>query len=214
MSSRPKALGKIMAQPDAVKEHIMQNIAQITFKDIDHSDAVEARIRERIERLEQIYDRITSCKVWVRAPHRRHKKGTHYVIGIELNTPMGTLSIDREPGDVNAHEDIYVTIRDSFNAMERQLRKEKEQHSGRPEESVIPLQGAIERLEPEKDCGHISTTDGRLIYFHRNAVIDQSFDELETGDAVELVVDREGADEGPHASTVRPISKQRFVNEP
>ena len=192
----------------------MQNIAQITFKDIDHSDAVEARINERIDKLENIFDRITSCKVWVRAPHRRHKKGTHYVIDIELQSPMGTLTIGREPGDVNAHEDIYVTIRDAFNAMERQLRKQKEQHSGRPEESLSPLQGTIERLEPEKDSGHIATTDGRLIYFHRNAVIDQSFDDLKTGDAVELVVDREGAEDGPHASTVRPISRQRFVNQP
>ena len=192
----------------------MQNIAQITFKDIDHSDAIEARINERIEGLEQIYDRITSCKVWVRAPHRRHTKGTHYVIDIELQTPMGTFTIGREPGDVNAHEDIYVTIRDAFNAIERQLRKHKERHSGRPEESLSPLQGTIERLEPEKNCGHIATTDGRLIYFHRNAVIDESFDDLKTGDAVELVVDREGAEDGPHASTVRPISKQRLVNQP
>ncbi len=192
----------------------MQNIAQITFKDIDHSDAVEARIRERIEKLEQIYDRIISCKVWVRAPHGRKTKGKHYVIDIELQTPIGTLSVGRKPGDVNAHEDIYVSIRDSFNAMERQLRKQKEQHSGRPEESLSPLQGTIESLDPEKDCGQIATTDGRLIYFHRNAVIDQSYDDLKTGDAVELVVDREGAEDGPHASTVRPISKLRFVSQP
>ena len=192
----------------------MQNVAQITFKDIDHSDAIEARINERIEKLDKMFDLILGCKVWIQAPHRRHKKGTHYVIDIEVLTPLGTLSVDREPGDVNAHEDIYVTIRDAFNAMERQLRKQKEQHSGRPEETLNQLQGTIERLEPEKDCGHIATTDGRLIYFHRNAVIDQSFDDLKTGDAVELVVDREGAEDGPHASTVRPISKQRFVNQP
>ena len=62
----------------------------------------------------------------------------------------------------------------------------------------------------DKDSGHIATTDGRLIYFHRNAVIDQSFDDMKVGDVVELVVDREGADAGPHASTVRPVSSQSF----
>lgn len=192
----------------------MQNTAQITFKDIGHSDAIEARIKERIDKMDQMFDLIMGCKVWIRAPHRRHSKGTHYVIDIEVLTPLGTLSVDREPGNVNAHEDIYVAIRDAFNAMERQLRKQKERHSGRPEESLSPLQGTIERLEPQKDSGHIATTDGRLIYFHRNAVINQSFDDLSIGDAVELVVDREGADEGPHASTVHPISKQRFVDKP
>ena len=189
----------------------MQNLAQITFKDIEHSDAVEARINDRIDNLDKIYDRIISCKVWVRSPHQRQQKGNRYIIDIELQSPMGKLSIGREPGDNDAHEDIYVAIRDSFNAMERRLRHQKDRHSGRPEESVSPLQGTVERLEPDKDSGHIATTDGRLIYFHRNAVIDQSFDDMKVGDVVELVVDREGADAGPHASTVRPVSSQSFM---
>jgi len=197
----------------AKKERIMTDIAQIVFKDVEHSDLVEERISNRIHKLERIFDRIISCKVWVRASQRRHTKGMRYIVDIELHTPMGTLTVGREPGDVNAHENIDVTVRDAFNAMERQLRKHKELHSGRPEEGVSPLQGTIERLEPEKDSGHISTTDGRLIYFHRNAVIDHSFDDLKIGSAVELVVDREGAEGGPHASTVRPISKLRLVNQ-
>lgn len=192
----------------------MQTPPQITFKDIDHSDAIEARVRERIEGLEKIFDRITSCQVRVRAPHQRHRKGTQYVIEIDVQTPAGSLNVGREPGDNFAHQDIYVAIRDSFNAADRMLRKWKDQHKGRPEVSSSPLQGRIDSINLEDGFGQIAATDGRLIYFHQNSVINEEFSELGVGDTVELSVDYTEADEGPHASMVRLISSQRFVDKP
>ncbi len=41
----------------------MQIPLQITFHGIDHSDAVETRIREKVAKLELLFDRITSCRV-------------------------------------------------------------------------------------------------------------------------------------------------------
>ena len=41
----------------------MQVPVQITFRDIPSSDAIEARIHEETEKLEKIYDNITSCRV-------------------------------------------------------------------------------------------------------------------------------------------------------
>ena len=191
----------------------METPAEVTFKDIDHSDAIEVRIRERVSKLEAMSDEIVHCQVWVRAPHRRHK-GTEYVIDISVQMPGSTLHIDRRPGDDHAHTDIYVAIRDAFNAMERQLRKWQDQHKGRPEVHEAPLQGKIVSMNGYTDSGQISTTDGRLIYFHRNSVANDAFDDLNEGDTVELTVDTKDADEGPHASIVRPISSLRFVDKP
>ena len=57
----------------------MQIPLQITFHGIDHSDAVEERIREKTAKLEQIFDRITSCRVVIEHHHRNssslHHKG-------------------------------------------------------------------------------------------------------------------------------------------
>lgn len=190
----------------------METPAEVTFKDIDHSDAIETRIRERVEKLEAMSPEILRCQVWVRAPHRRHK-GTEYVIDISLQMPGATLHIDRRPGDDHAHTDIYVAIRDAFNAMERQLRKWQDQHKGRPEFHEAPLQGKIVAMNGYTDSGQISTTDGRLVYFHRNSVANNGYDDLNEGDTVELTVDTKDADEGPHASIVRPISSLRFVDK-
>ena len=192
----------------------MQIQPQVTFKEIDRSDEIEARVRERIKGLEKVSDRITSCHVRVRAPHQRHRKGAQYVIDIDVITPSGSVHIGREPGDNFAHEDVNVAIRDAFNAAERKLRKLKERHKGRPEVLSAPLQGRIEVLDPEDGFGQIATTDGRLIYFHKHSLVGGTFSDLTVGDVVELSIDYEDSDEGPHASMVRPISTRKFVDKP
>ena len=185
----------------------------ITFQGIDHSDAIEARIHARIERLEAMSPDMHKCHVWVRAPHKQHK-ATQYVIDLTAEMPGKTLAISRHPGDDNAHTDVYVAIRDAFEAMERKLRKWSDTRKGRPEVHVQPVQGRIASLDGYKECGQIQTTDGRLIYFHRNAVQGDDFEDLEEGDTVELSIDYKDADEGPHASFVRPIKPMRFKDKP
>lgn len=193
-------------------ELAVETPAEITFRDIDHSDAVESRVRERVAKLETMSDEIIGCQVRVRAPHNKHK-GTEYVIDINVQMPGTALHIDRRPGDDHAHTDIYVAIRDAFNAMERQLRKWQDQHKGRPHIHATPLQGRVTLLNGRTDSGQISTTDGRLIYFHRNSVTDKGYDNLQEGDTVELNVDSKDADKGPHASFVRPVSSLRFLDK-
>ena len=43
----------------------MQTPLQISFRHRETSDAVEARIRSRIEELERFFDRIIACRVVV-----------------------------------------------------------------------------------------------------------------------------------------------------
>ena len=184
----------------------------ITYQGIEPSEAIEARLHDRVARLEAMAPDMHKCHVWVRAPHKQHK-ATQYVIDISAEMPGKTLAITRRPGDDNAHTDIYVAIRDAFNALERKLRKWSDTHKGRPEVHVQPLQGRVASLDGYRECGQIETTDGRLIYFHRNAVEGGGFDGLNEGDTVELSVDHKDADEGPHASFVRPVGALRFTDK-
>ncbi|MES2370216.1 MAG: HPF/RaiA family ribosome-associated protein [Pseudomonadota bacterium] len=48
----------------------MKTPLQITFRDIEHSDALEAHIREKAEKLETVFEPIMSCRVVVEMPHR------------------------------------------------------------------------------------------------------------------------------------------------
>lgn len=43
----------------------MQTPLQVTFQNVPRSDALEARIREDLARLERIHPRLTSCRVVV-----------------------------------------------------------------------------------------------------------------------------------------------------
>jgi ribosomal subunit interface protein len=88
---------------------------------MEPSEAVEARVRERAERLERYYDRITSCRVVVEAPHRHGRQGTLYHVRVDLTVPDGEILVTRERGDAHAHEDVYVAIRDAFDAARRSL---------------------------------------------------------------------------------------------
>lgn len=94
---------------------------QITFRDMPSSDAVRARIIERVGELEQFFPRVMSCRVVIRAPHRRQRKGRLYSVRIDLKVPRREIVVNREPDANHAHEDIYVAIRDAFDALDRRL---------------------------------------------------------------------------------------------
>lgn len=109
----------------------MQIPLQITFHGIDHSDAAEERVREKVAKLEQFYDRITSCRVTIERHHKNtsglHQKGEDFNIRIELVVPGSDLVVKRASDE---HEDIYAALKGSFQAMERQLKEYAERQRG------------------------------------------------------------------------------------
>jgi len=95
----------------------MENPLQITFHNVPHSDAVEAHIRDRAAKLEEFHPRITSCRVTVEEQRMHHHQGRQFSVNIDVRVPGKKEII------VNRHhdEDIYVALRDAFNAAQRQL---------------------------------------------------------------------------------------------
>ncbi len=94
---------------------------QITWRDVDQSDAIEAAIREHAGKLNQFCDHIMSCRVMVEAPHGHKHKGKLYHITIDITVPGKEIVVTRDPAKHAAHEDIYISIRDAFDAARRQL---------------------------------------------------------------------------------------------
>jgi hypothetical protein len=143
------------------------------------SEAVETRIRSRVQKPERYFERTTSCHVWVdavhasQAPGRQRGRRVSYEIRIELRVLGTELAVSRKPGDVNAHKNIMVAIaiRDSFDAMERQLKEYVARLRGGVKSHVEPLQGRITRLFPEQGYGFVATIDGQEIYFHEHSVV-------------------------------------------
>lgn len=106
----------------------MQVPVQISFHGLDKSDAVEARIREKVAKLEQYFDRITGCRVVVERHHRSahaSANGQPYHVSIVLEVPGDELIVKRDPkrdDSLKDHEDIQIALRDAFAAMGRQLK--------------------------------------------------------------------------------------------
>ncbi len=100
---------------------------QIAFHGLDHSDAVEARVREKVEKLGQYSDLITSCRVVIEVHHKNvsnlHRKGEPYHITITCKVPGDDLVVRRDPKEPKAHEDINIALRDAFATMERRVKE-------------------------------------------------------------------------------------------
>lgn len=182
---------------------------QVTFKDIESSPALEARILEKAARLERFEGDIMRCLVTVEAPHRHHRQGRLFRLRVEVVVPRGNIVVTRESPQNHAHEDPYVAVRDAFDAVVRQLEDHVRGLRGQTKHHEPPLlHGRVVRVGNE-GYGFIETSDGQEVYFHRNSVVEGGFDRLRVGDEVRLAV-VEG-EKGWQASTVHPVGKHHPV---
>jgi ribosomal subunit interface protein len=188
----------------------MQQPVQITFRHMGSSDAIEARIRERAEELERFFDRIISCRVVVECQRPRHRQGNLFSVRVDLQAPGREIVVGRDPEAQHAHEDVYVAIRDSFDAARRLLEDYVREGRGEVKMHMVPDHGRIARLLPERNCGFILSADGNEIYFHRNSVTNGAFEKLTVGDEVRFVAQHSESAEGPQASTVVPLGKHHL----
>ena len=108
----------------------MQTDLQISFHNVDHSDAVDASIRTEADKLDKVYDRITACRVAVEAPHRHQHKGKLYRVRVDLVVPGAELIAARNPSAHGAHTDIHIAVRDAFRAARRQLQDHTRRRRG------------------------------------------------------------------------------------
>ena len=185
---------------------------EIAFHNLDTSEGLETRIRERVDKMHRRFARINSCRIVVEVPHRSPDNALEYHVRIETRVPDRELVVSRDPGDRRAHFDPYIAVRDAFDAMERQLEQHSQVVRGDTKHHPAPLQGRVLRTFPEH--GFVETNDGREIYFHRNALAEGDFDDLEEGTPVELTLVHGESPMGPQASTVRPIRPMQFRPDP
>lgn len=186
---------------------------QVTFHNMDRSEAIEARIRERAAELEQFFDRITACRVAVDVKNRHQRKGRLYHVRIDLTVPGREIIVSRTPGSDHAHEDAHVAVRDAFDAARRQLADHARRVRGDVKTHEAPLVGTVMMLVPHEDYGFIRGADGEEIYFHRNSVAGADFDQLKTGDSVRFVAQPGESAKGLQASTVLPIGKHHPTSQ-
>jgi ribosomal subunit interface protein len=181
---------------------IMEYPVQVTVRNASISEVAKDEIREKAAKLEQHSGNIIGCRVTVDNPHRHQQHGAQYTVQVDLTVRGGELVIKRQP-----HEDIYVAIRDAFDAARRQLEDFERRLRGNVKVHTAPSQARVTKLFPDEGYGFIESPGGYEIYFHRNSVLGNGFDRLKSGTEVRYV--EEAGEKGPQASTVTILRKRR-----
>jgi cold shock CspA family protein len=178
----------------------MQTQPQISFDDLPVDEDVRDAALDHIARLEKMSDRITGCHVVVAQPHRHKREGRLYSVRVDLVVPGGEIAVNRNHPADHAHEDVYVALRDAFDAARRRLEDHVRHQRGAVKRHLPRAEGRVTQIFPLAGYGFIETPDGRAIYFHRHALSTDDFRIVDVGTRVHFT--EEQGDEGPQAAHV------------
>ncbi|HVK67938.1 MAG TPA: HPF/RaiA family ribosome-associated protein [Polyangium sp.] len=178
---------------------------QITFRDMPPSESVAREVREKAEKLDEVYEGILSCRVAIESESRRRHQGNVYRVRIDMTVPGEEVVFGREASEHHPHEDVYVAVRDAFDGARRLLQEYGARQRGDVKTHVGPPHGRVARIFPESGYGFLEAADGYDVYFHKNSVLNNGFTRLAVG--TEVRYEEELGEKGPQASTVAIVGK-------
>lgn len=119
----------------------MQTPVHIQFQNMKPSEAVEAAVKKRAEKLERLYPSVQRCRVVVSAPSPKKQHGGIFHTRIDLRLPGQEIVVNRSSDQHHAHTDVYVSIRDAFDKAQRQLEETIKALQGKVKSKAAPVPG-------------------------------------------------------------------------
>lgn len=179
----------------------MQMDPIISYRNVDHSPAIDDIIRTRIAALELRDHRITGCVVTLDSPQKKKRNGRVLRVRLNLHLPGPDLTVAREIAQGSAQDDLILAVNRAFAAAEKALKKRKKKMGGIEVKHHAPiLHGEIAELEAELGHGWVQGDDGRLVYFQRDSLTSDVWDKLTMGTRLKF---REmDGEKGPYATGV------------
>lgn len=99
----------------------MTTTLTITFQGMEPSPALRQDIERRAAKLERLVTRLLTLNVTVRQLEQRHLQGNRYAVHAHLTVPGATIEAGKTPRADHTHEDPFLAVRDTFDAVRRQL---------------------------------------------------------------------------------------------
>lgn len=174
---------------------------EITFHGLPSSPALRDAIVDRVAKLQRLAPDGSTCKVTIDRESRHQHQGNAYRVHARLILPGGELDAGRSPPGGAPHDDPYLAIRDTFDALTRRLESyaQRRRHEVKFHDSEA-RRGHILELYPDTGYGVIKSDDGREVQFHRASLTRSNSSLLEAGREVEFT--EINGNDGPWAGTV------------
>jgi hypothetical protein len=93
----------------------------VVFHNLEPSDAVIVRAKHLLGKLLKFFPAIMHGTMTIEDRHRHHHQGNIYHVALRFHLPGGDVVVSHDPELNQAHEDIYVAMRDACRAARRQL---------------------------------------------------------------------------------------------
>lgn len=184
---------------------------------------IDKLIRAEVAKLDRYYARIMSCRVKVEQDAGRHS-GNRWTVRLDIVVSGGEIVVQKEPSvsgtarqtkqaairkDIEAKKDWRIlrrVVRDAFASARRQLQDLTRKQRGDTKRTE-PLQTAkITQVFSDKGYGFLITPEGKEVYFHKESVMNYSFEHLKPGTTV-IYTEKRG-EKGPQASSVKVMHKE------
>jgi cold shock CspA family protein len=172
---------------------------RIDSRTVDLPASISKRINRKANKLEQVFDRIISCRVTIDRPTGSPRKGGQFNVRLELAVPGSQIAVNRHHA-----ENLAVAIRETFDAAQRKLEEYSRKRRSDVKRHQEAPQGYVARLFSDDGYGFIVDDQEREIYFHRNSVLESGFDKLKLGSRVRFA--EEQGHNGPQASSVSALA--------
>ncbi|MBU3724348.1 MAG: ribosome-associated translation inhibitor RaiA [Burkholderiaceae bacterium] len=94
----------------------MKTPLHLQFRGMEPTDSLQQLASDHVNRLESLAGDVMACRVSIEQLQKHQHQGRPYGVMIDLTLPGRELTVNRVQ-----HEDVYVAMRDAFDAMRRQL---------------------------------------------------------------------------------------------
>ena len=99
---------------------------ELSFHNIEASDALKAAVKDHVQRLEQLHDHIIGCRVVIEMPHKTQKaRGNPPDVHIVVRVPGKEIVVSKElahEGHKKSATDAYAVLDNAFGVAASRLK--------------------------------------------------------------------------------------------
>lgn len=111
---------------------------ELTFREVEETPELDELIAKEVKKLGQICNYMNSCRIAVENRQKHQESGNPYRVRIDVTVPPShELVVKNKPNNNDMHDPLEVVIHDTFQSMQRRLKKltekQREHNRGKPE---------------------------------------------------------------------------------